>query len=153
MLNMFTAVGRVASRKVNKTATGTLYIKFTLAIARDKDKNGEVKTDFISCAIVGNSGVFFERYIEVGAMISVMGPMQSSSYETQDGKKVQAVECFVTKYNMLLPAGVKASNAVPQAPAPAPVAPPPPPPPPQYPVDMAGVPFDVYNNEVPPWLQ
>ena len=155
MLNIWAAIGRVAKANVNRTSTGTLYIKFLLAVRRDKDKSGNEQTDFINCAIVGNSGVFFEKYIETGALISVMGPMQSSTYE-KNGQQITAQECFVTKYNLLIPAGVKAQQAAEPAPAvpqqyggqyqqqaPSPMPPPPvmdnlPPDP------FAGMPFSLY---------
>lgn len=154
MLNTWAAVGRVAKINVNRTGTGTLYIKFLLAIRRDKDRNGNEQTDFINCAIVGNSGIFFEKYIEIGAMISVTGQMQSSTYE-RNGQQINAIECFITKYNLLIPAGVKAQQAAEPAPAvpqqyggqyhqqaPAPV---PPPVPDNLPPDpFAGMPFSLY---------
>ena len=154
MLNTWAAVGRVAKINVNRTGTGTLYIKFLLAVRRDKDRNGNEQTDFINCAIVGNSGIFFEKYIETGAMIAVQGQMQSSTYE-RNGQQITAIECFITKYNLLIPAGVKAQQAAEPAPAvpqqyggqyqqqaPAPVLPPVPdnlPPDP-----FAGMPFSMY---------
>lgn len=101
MLNVWTAVGRVSAKTSNRTSTGTLYIKFTLAVQREKGKNDtEAKTDFISCAIVGKGGEFFEKYIEKGDMISVTGPMQSGQYE-KNGQKVNVTECFVTKYDFI----------------------------------------------------
>lgn len=134
MLNIWAAVGRVAKKDTRTTATGTMYIKFMLAVPREKDKSGNVQTDFIPCAIVGNSGKFFDSYCEVGALVSVSGPMQSSPYE-KNGVKVTAYECFVTKYNLLSPAGAKTTQPAPaqqqpqpqyyqQAPAPMPPAPP-----------------------------
>lgn len=144
MLNSFNGIGRVAKAKSNTTPTGTLYVKFTLAVPRDKDKSGNVHTDFIPCAIVGKRGEFFTKYCEVGAMISVSGSMQSGSYEN-NGQTVYTFECFVSNYNLLIPAGTKGNNnsqtiqpqpvAMPQqtaapvpqypAPAPAPMTPPP----------------------------
>ena len=154
MLNTWAAVGRVAKINVNRTGTGTLYIKFLLAVRRDKDRNGNEQTDFINCAIVGNSGIFFEKYIETGAMISVTGQMQSSTYD-RNGQQITAIECFITKYNLLIPAGVKAQHAAEPAPA-VPqqyggqyqqqaTAPVPPPVPDNLPPDpYAGMPFSLY---------
>ena len=136
MLNQWAAVGRVAKKDSRQTPTGTLYIKFTLAVAREKDKSGNVITDFIPCAVVGNNAKFFESYIEVGALVSVSGPLQSSNYE-KNGQQLTAYECFVTKYNLLIPAGTKAQQQAPaqpqqqyaaqyyQQPAPAPITAPP----------------------------
>ena len=161
MLNTWAAVGRVAKINVNRTGTGTLYIKFLLAVRRDKDRNANEQTDFINCAIVGNSGIFFEKYIETGAMIAVQGQMQSSTYE-KNGQQITAIECFITKYNLLIPAGVKAQHAAEPAPAVpqkyqqqnyggfvpsqgAPQAPEPPPVPDNLPPDpFAGIPFSLY---------
>ncbi len=122
MLNVWAAVGRVAKKTVNRTGSGTMYIKFTLAVQREKDKSGNRATDFINCAIVGNSGAFFEKYIEVGAMISVRGAMQSGSYDGANGQKVYTYECFVTKYDLIVPANSQGNS---QQMKPAPIAVPP----------------------------
>lgn len=119
MLNVWAAVGRVAKKTVNRTGSGTMYIKFTLAVQREKDKSGNRATDFINCAIVGNSGAFFEKYIEVGAMISVRGAMQSGSYDGANGQKVYTYECFVTQYDLIVPANSQANG---QQMKPAPIA-------------------------------
>lgn len=119
MLNVWAAVGRVAKKTVNRTGSGTMFIKFTLAVQREKDKSGNRATDFIPCAIVGNSGVFFEKYIEVGAMISVRGAMQSGSYDGANGQKVYTYECFVTQYDLIVPANSQANG---QQMKPAPIA-------------------------------
>ena len=110
MLNVWAAVGRVAKKTVNRTGSGTMFIKFTLAVQREKDKSGNRVTDFIPCAIVGNSGVFFEKYIEVGAMISVRGAIQSGSYDGANGQKVYTYECFVTQYDLIAPANSQANG-------------------------------------------
>lgn len=145
MLNSWQAVGRVAKKDTRTTPTGMMFVKFTLAVPREKDKSGNVQTDFIPCTIVGNSGKFFANYIEVGALVSVSGAIQSSQYE-KNGQQLTGYSCFVTSYNLLIPAGTKGtqqqaapvqqqyqpqnyggfvpSQGAPQAPAPMPPAPP-----------------------------
>lgn len=147
MLNCFTAVGRVAQRTVKRTGTGMLFIKFTLAIAREKDKKGEVITDFINCAIIGNSGVYFDNYAEKGCMLSVQGSMRTFTQD-KNGQKVTYTECLVNSYKILIPAGVKMQQQQAQpAPLPPPQPAPLPPPPPitaqTYPAKSELLPFDV----------
>ena len=143
MLNCFTAVGRVAKRDVIKSATGAMVVKFSLAIARDKDKNGEIKTDFINCVIFGNQGKYFEGYAETGALLSVQGSLRTNSYE-KDGQRITVTECLVFSYKILLPAGVKLQQQQAQpAPQPAPLPPPPPVTAPTYPAESELLPFDV----------
>ena len=111
MLNMWSAVGTVVRAKSNTTATGSMYIKFVLAIDRQKQKDEEkAKTDYINCAIFGKSCAFFNSYIEIGDTICVYGPMQSSQYES-NGQKVYVTECYVLKYDLIKKSGV----GVPQA--------------------------------------
>ena len=144
MLNCFTAVGRVAKRDCRKSATGMLMVKFTLAVARDKDKNGEIKTDFINCVIFGNQGNYFEQYAETGAMLSVQGSIRTNPYES-NGQKTVFTECLVSSYKILVPAGVNLQKPQ-QAPTPAPVPLPQPPPPqvaPVYPTESEMLPFDL----------
>ena len=116
MLNCFTAVGRVAKRTCKRSSTGALVVKFTLAVARDKDKNGEVKTDFINCVIFGNAGNYFESYAETGAMLSVQGSIRTNLYES-NGQKTVFTECLVNSYKILMPAGQKAATDRPTYPA------------------------------------
>ena len=143
MLNCFTDVGRVAKRDVKRTATGSIIVKFILAIARDKDKNGEIKTDFVSCVIFGNQGKCFEGYAETGAMLSVQGSLRTNSFE-RDGQRVTITECLVNSYKILLPAGVKPQQQQAQpAPQPAPLPPPPPVTAQTYPAESELLPFDV----------
>lgn len=106
MLNMWSACGRVVSAKSNTTSTGSMYIKFTLAIDRQKQKGEEKpKTDYIGCGIFGKSCVFFQSYIEIGDTICVTGPMQSGSYE-KNGQKVNVTECYVLQYSLVKKSGV-----------------------------------------------
>ena len=152
MLNSWQAVGRVAKKDTRTTPTGMMFVKFTLAVPREKDKSGNVQTDFIPCTIVGNSGKFFSNYIEVGALVSVSGAIQSSQYE-KNGQQLTGYSCFVTSYNLLIPAGTKGTQqqAAPvqhqpqpqqyyqQAPAPMPPAPP----------VMDNLPPDPYDGTLP----
>ena len=175
MLNVWSAVGRVSSKTSNRTSTGTLYIKFTLAVQREKQKNEtEAKTDFISCAIIGKGGEYFEKYIEKGDTISVTGPMQSGQYE-KNGQTVNVTECFVTKYDFITKPkqGVATQQTAPVS-QPAPVqqtiqappgymaqiqpngqvnfvpipqsVPPTPPPPTVAPPEEANLPFDIFGG-------
>ncbi len=116
MLNMWSACGRVVSAKSNTTSTGAMYIKFTLAIDRQKQKGEEKpKTDYISCGIFGKSCVFFQSYIEIGDTICVTGPMQSGSYE-KNGQKINVTECYVLQYNLVKKSGVGAKQTQQAAP-------------------------------------
>lgn len=152
MLNSFNATGRVATKNVNQTATGVQYVKFVLAISRGKDK----PTDFIPCTIFGNTSKFFISYIEVGNMVSVSGKIQSSNYE-KDGKRITALDCFISSYDLIpipvQPKQEQAPAAQPiQQPAPAPAFDPVPPtlydypvPPPQVPPPAPdSMPFNFY---------
>ena len=148
MLNCFTAVGRVAQRTVKRTSTGMLFVKFTLAIAREKDKKGEVITDFINCAIIGNAGVYFDNYAEKGCMLSVQGSMRTFTQD-KNGQKLTTTECLVNSYKILIPAGVKVNQqAQPQQqqtiqPAPVPAPQPPPVAVPTYAPPEEMLPFDI----------
>lgn len=124
MLNMWSACGRVVSANSNTTSTGSMYIKFTLAIDRKK-QNGEEKpkTDYIGCGIFGKNCVFFQSYIEIGDTICVTGPMQSGSYE-KNGQKINVTECYVLQYSLVKKSGVGVNQAN-AAPIQAPPNPPP----------------------------
>ena len=55
-------------------------------------------------------------------MISVRGAMQSGSYDGANGQKVYTYECFITQYDLIVPANSQANV---QQMKPAPIAVPP----------------------------
>lgn len=65
--------------------TGSEYCKFTVAIDREKDKNGDKKTDFVDCTAFGKTAAFVQKYFKKGGGIIVLGRFESEKYTGKDG--------------------------------------------------------------------
>ena len=87
-MNKWIGMGRITKDiDLQTTKTGTEYAKFTVAINRKKDKNGETKADFIDCTAFGKTAAFVQKYFKKGDGIIVDGRLESENYEAKDGTK------------------------------------------------------------------
>ena len=81
--------------------------KFTIAINRMKDKNGETKADFIPCVAFGKTAEFVDKYIHKGNKVGVIAHVQTGSYEDKEGKTVYTTDFYVEKLENLTPKDVR----------------------------------------------
>ncbi|WP_058486060.1 single-stranded DNA-binding protein [Defluviitalea phaphyphila] len=61
--------------------------RYTLAVNRRYRREGEPDADFINIVAFGKSGEFAEKYFKKGQMVAVVGRLQVSSWEDQEGKR------------------------------------------------------------------
>ena len=86
-MNKWIGMGRITKDiELQTTKTGTEYCKFTVAIDREKDKNGDKKTDFVDCTAFGKTGAFVEKYFAKGDGIEIIGRMESDKYTDKNGQ-------------------------------------------------------------------
>lgn len=69
--------------------------RFTLAVDRRFKRDGEQKSDFISCISFGKNGEFAEKYLKKGIKLVVTGRIQTGSYTNRDGQKVYTTDVVV----------------------------------------------------------
>ena len=87
-MNKWIGAGRITKDIELQTGrSGSEYAKFTVAVNRRKDKNGEVKADFIDCTAFGKTAAFVAKYFKKGDGIVVDGALESDTYEAKDGTK------------------------------------------------------------------
>lgn len=85
-MNKWTGMGRITKDIELQTGkTGSEYCKFTMAIDREKDKNGDKKTDFVDCTAFGKTAAFVQKYFKKGDGIIVIGRFESDKYTGKDG--------------------------------------------------------------------
>ena len=85
-MNKWIGMGRITKDiELQTTKTGTEYCKFTVAIDREKDKNGDKKTDFVDCTAFGKTAAFVAKYFRKGDGIIVLGRFESDKYTGKDG--------------------------------------------------------------------
>lgn len=102
-MNNANLVGRL-TRPVDLryTQTGIAYGSFTIAVNRKyKNKDGEREADFINCVIWKKGAELLANYTQKGSLIGVSGPIQTRSYDNQQGQRVYVTEVLVENFDLL----------------------------------------------------
>lgn len=89
--------------------------RFSLAVDRrlskaQREKNGAVTADFISCVAFGKNGEFVEKYLHKGTKIAVSGRIQTGSYDHKDGYKVYTTDVVCEEFDFCESKGAEANN-------------------------------------------
>lgn len=93
--------------RIGQGMTPITVSRYTLAINKRFKKQGEPDADFINCVAFGKSAEFAEKFLKKGQMISVVGRLQTGSYE-KDGRKVYTTDVVVEEHYFC---GGKSENA------------------------------------------
>lgn len=98
MANIVILTGRMTKdADLRYTNTQVAVARFTLALDRGKDKDGKDKgADFPGCIAFGKTAEFIDKYAGKGNRISVVGHLQTGSYD-KDGQKVYTTDIIVDK--------------------------------------------------------
>lgn len=94
-MNKVILLGRLArDPEVRYTsANNTLVAAFSLAVNRRFVKQGEErKADFINIIAWGKVGEFCSKHFKKGQQVSVIGRMETRTYDDKDGKRVYVTE-------------------------------------------------------------
>ncbi len=94
-MNKVILLGRLARDPEVRYTNGnnTLVASFGLAVNRRFAKEGEERqADFFNIVAWGKTGEFCSKYFKKGQQVSIVGRLQSRSYDDLDGKKVYVTE-------------------------------------------------------------
>jgi len=69
--------------------------RYTLAVDRRFNRNGDQTADFISCVAFGRSAEFAEKYLKQGTKIVATGRIQTGSYTNKDGNKIYTTDVVI----------------------------------------------------------
>ena len=95
-MNKVILLGRLTKDpQVSNSQDKSAVARYTLAIDRRFQKNGEQAADFISCVAFGKAAEFAEKYLKQGVKIAVTGRIQTGSYTNRDGAKVYTTDVVV----------------------------------------------------------
>lgn len=96
-MNKVILIGRLTKNpELKYTSSNNSVCSFTIAVQRPfKDASGERKSDFINCVAWKNSAEVIAKYFSKGSRIGIIGNIQTSSYDDQNGKKVYVTEVVV----------------------------------------------------------
>lgn len=79
----------------NSAQEQTCIARYSLAVSRRFNRDGEQKADFISCVAFGRQAEFAEKYLRKGTKIALTGRIQTGSYTNRDGQKVYTTDVVV----------------------------------------------------------
>lgn len=103
MLNKVILIGRLTQNTEMKKVGESNVTNFTVVTSRTwKDRQGEKqeKSEFHNCVAWGKLAEIIDRYKEKGKLVSVVGYIETRSYE-KDGAKHYRTEVRVEDYKML----------------------------------------------------
>lgn len=79
----------------NSAQEQTCTARYSLAVNRRFNRDGEQKADFISCVAFGRQAEFAEKYLRKGTKIVLAGRIQTGSYTNREGQKVYTTDVVV----------------------------------------------------------
>ena len=96
-MNNVILMGRLTKDpELKTTQSGLSFCRFTVAVDR-YSKDGEDKTNFISCVAWRNTAEFIDKYFSKGQRILLSGSIQTGSYTDKDGRTVYTTDVLVDK--------------------------------------------------------
>ena len=85
MLNSFTGMGRMTKDpELKQTSGGTSYVRFSLAVPRDWNKD---ETDFLDCIAWRKTAEIICGHVQKGDRLIIQGTVQTSMSGTGDNKR------------------------------------------------------------------
>lgn len=102
-INNVTLVGRlVRDPELKNTAQGIANVSFTLAVNRNyKNDQGQREADFINVVIWRKQAELLADYATKGALIGIIGRIQTRNYENQQGQRVYVTEVVADNFQLL----------------------------------------------------
>jgi single-strand DNA-binding protein len=96
-MNKAILIGRLTRDPEMRTTPQQVAVAtFNLAVDRKfKDKDGNRGVDFLGCVAWRGQAEFIGKYIKKGHKISIVGSIQTRTYDDKDGKKVYVTEIVI----------------------------------------------------------
>ncbi len=97
-MNKVILLGRLTRDIEVRYSTGerpTAIARYTLAVQRRFNREGEQDADFVSCVAFGKAAEFAEKYFRQGTKIVIAGRIQTGSYINRDGRKIHTTDVVV----------------------------------------------------------
>ena len=94
VLNQVSLIGRMTKDpNLQVTHAGVPYVKLSLAIQRRyRNAKGEFDVDFVPCTVWRKQAESTAHYCHKGALIAVIGRIQTRNYVNEDGERVFITE-------------------------------------------------------------
>lgn len=101
MINRVVLTGRLTKALgIERTKTNRKYTRFTLAVQRRTQKDGQQEADFVNCIAWNNTAEIMYEHLSKGALIGIEGRLSTGSYE-KNGEKVYTTDVVVENFHFL----------------------------------------------------
>lgn len=98
-MNRVILMGRLTQDpELRQTPQGTAVARFTIAVNRRFQREGDQQADFISCTAWRQTAENICRFFNKGRMIAIEGQIQTRSWDGQDGKRQYATDVVVDNF-------------------------------------------------------
>lgn len=88
--------------ELSQTNSGKSVCRFTLAVQRRfSGADGNREADFLNIVVWGNNAENCHKYLKKGSKASVVGEIQTGSYEAQDGTKRYTTDIVASEVEFL----------------------------------------------------
>ena len=81
-------------------ASQTAVARFSIAVDRQRGRDGEQTADFINIVCFGKTAELVEKYMGKGRLVGITGRIQTGSYE-KDGRKVYTTDVVADRVEFL----------------------------------------------------
>lgn len=116
-MNRVQLVGRLArDPELKQTQSGTPVCRFTVAVDRRYQKDGQKKADFISCIAWSGTAEFVSRWFTKGKLIGLSGRIETGSYE-KEGTKIYTTDVIAEDVEFVGGRNESGGQAAPTAPS------------------------------------
>lgn len=110
-MNTVNLIGRLTKDPDIRFTSGELCVaRFTIAIDRPANKQGEKQADYPSCIAFGKTAELIEKHFRKGYRIGVQGKLQTGSYKNKDGATIYTTDVAVEKIDFLEPKKTEVIN-------------------------------------------
>lgn len=103
MVNNVVLIGRTTREvELKSTNNGREVVNFSIAVNRNfKNANGQYDADFINCVAFGQTARFMSQYVTKGRLISVVGRIQTRTYDNPQGVRQYITEVIADNVSPL----------------------------------------------------
>ncbi len=101
-MNKIHLIGRLtADPELLETNSNISYCRFTLAVNRPKDKDGNQVADFFRVTAWRGAADIIARYVKKGERLAIVGSIHFNKYTDKDGIERQSADVTVQDFELL----------------------------------------------------
>ena len=99
--------------ELSETPNGLAVCKFSIAVSRDySNSEGTRETDFFNITVCRGRAESCGKYLRKGSKVSVVGSLQTRSYEDKDGIKRSVTDVVANEVEFLTPKNAQADDEI-----------------------------------------